>query len=114
MVFPCGAEFWTPYRVARDIKGRGPHLTFGLKRVLSNLKMKPEMLELESTHPETLAIYTHTLKRSGCFFLLTQLWEKSHLWMQTLPHELRNTSLSTNRTHICQSPLSSSTNRTHY
>ena len=71
MVFPCGAEFWTP-RVARDIKGRGPHLTFDLKRALSNLKMKPEMLELESTHPETLAIYTHTLKRSGWFFLLTQ------------------------------------------
>ena len=43
-----------------------------------------------------------------------KVWEKSHLWMQTLPHELRNTSLSTNRTHICQSPLSSSTNRTHY
>ena len=33
--------------------------------------MEPEKLELESTHPETLTIYTHTLKRSGCFFLLT-------------------------------------------
>ena len=58
MVFLCGAEFWTP-RVAT--RGSGPCLTFDLKRALSNLKMKPEKLELESTHPETLAIYTHTL-----------------------------------------------------
>ena len=70
MVFVCVAEFWTS-RVARCIKGRGPRLTFELKRVLSNLKMKPEKLELESTHPETLAIYAHTLKRSGRFFLFT-------------------------------------------
>ena len=70
MVFLCGVEFWTP-RVARGIKGSGPRLTFDLKRTLSNLKMKPEKLELESTHPETLAMYTHTLKRSGWFFLLT-------------------------------------------
>ena len=69
MVFLYGAEFWTP-RVARGIKGSGPHLTFDLKRALSNLKMKPEKLELESTHPETLAIYTHTLKKSGWFILL--------------------------------------------
>ena len=46
MVFLCGAEFWTP-RVARGIKGSGPCLTFDLKRALSNLKMKPEKLELK-------------------------------------------------------------------
>ena len=63
MVFLCGAEFWTP-RVGRGIKGSGPHLTFDLKRALSNLKMKTEKLELECRHPETPAIYTHTLTLS--------------------------------------------------
>ena len=69
MVFLCGAEFWAP-RVPRGLKGSGPRLTFDLKQSLSNFKMKPEKLELERTHPETLAIYTHT-KKVGWFFLLT-------------------------------------------
>ena len=51
MVFLCEAEFWTP-RIARGKKGSGPRLTFDLKWALSNLKMKPEKLELESAHPE--------------------------------------------------------------
>ena len=68
MVFLCGAEFRAP-RVARGIKGRGPRLTFDLKRAL---KMKPEKLELESTHPETLDLYTHIKKVRVAFLIDNQ------------------------------------------
>ena len=67
-----GLPVWGGVLDSRGIKGRGPRLPFDIKRALPNIKkMEPEKLELESTHPETLAIYTHTLKRSGWFFLLT-------------------------------------------
>ena len=68
MVFLYGAKFWTP-RVARGIKGSGPCLTFGHFK----FKNEAKKLELESTHPETLAIYTHTLKGLGGFLIANQL-----------------------------------------
>ena len=59
-----------PLGVAMGINGRGSYLTFDLKCHFQILKMEPRKAEWENTHPETLAIYTHTFKMSGFFSLI--------------------------------------------